>query len=181
MPNVSVARRYARALLDVAAESNALDVVTTQLTGFVAAFEVNRELNDVLVNPAYSRAQRAAVVDAVMTASGATNPLLANTLRLLTDRNRLPLLPDIARQFREMADERAGRVRGKVTSAVALGADVLKQMEQTFEKITQRDVVLESKVDPAVLGGVSAQVGSHLYDGTIRTQLESMRRGLKAG
>ncbi len=180
MPNVSVARRYARALLDVTAEAHALDVVSAQLTMFVAAIELNQELNDILVNPAYSRSQRTAVVDAVMSAMGTSHPLLVSTIRLLTDRNRLDTLPDIARQFRDMADARAGRVRGRVTSATPLPADLVRRIEEALERLTQRNVVLETRVDPSVLGGVSAQVGSFLYDGTLRTQLETMRRQLKS-
>lgn len=106
--------------------------------------------------------------------------LLASTMRLLTDRNRLSLLPGIARQFGDMADARAGRVRGQVTSAVPLDVAMLQQIVGTLERLTQRDVVLETKVDPAVLGGVCDQVGSFVYDGTLKSQLEAMRRQLKS-
>lgn len=179
MSNVSIARRYARALLEVASEANALDAITSQLRSFVTSFEHNPELQDVLVNPAYSANQRTSVVNALMGATGEVHPLLLNTMRLLTDRNRLAILPDISRQFAEMADAKAGRVRGQVTSAVPLDAGMMQQISQTLERITQRNVVLETKVDPAVLGGVSAQVGSFLYDGTLKSQLEAMRRQLK--
>ncbi|WP_426755639.1 ATP synthase F1 subunit delta [Myxococcus sp. Y35] len=180
MVNVSIARRYARALLDVATEAGRTDAVAEQLTALADVIAKNAELTDVLVNPAYTREQRLHVVESVMKAiPGGVEPTLANTLRLLVDRNRLGYLGDIARLFRDMADARAGRVRGHVTSAAPLPADALAQLQQTLQQLTQRNVLLETRVDPSLLGGVAAQVGSILYDGSIRTQLEEMRRELK--
>jgi F-type H+-transporting ATPase subunit delta len=179
MVNVSIARRYARALLDVATEAGRADAVSEQLSSFSGSIAQSRELEDVLFNPAYSREQRARVVEALLKALGPVEPVLANTLRLLVDRNRLGYLPDIARLYRDMADAQAGRVRGHVTSAIPLSADTLQSLAGTLKTLTQRNVVLEARVDPAVLGGVAAQVGSTLYDGTLRTQLEQMRRQLK--
>lgn len=179
MVNVSIARRYARALLDVAAEGNRTDAVADQLSAFVKALEQNRELSDVFLNPAYTRAQRNQVVESLIKMMGTVEPTLANTLRLLVDRNRLIYLPDIARVYREMADARAGRVRGHVTSATKLPPETLEMLRKNLQQITQRDVILESKEDPKLLGGMSAQVGSVLFDGSVRTQLEQLRRELK--
>ncbi|WP_338873499.1 ATP synthase F1 subunit delta [Myxococcus stipitatus] len=179
MVNVSIARRYARALLDVSSEAGRIDAVAEQLSSFADIVAKNPELADVLHNPAYSRSQRAQVVEGVMKLIPNMETVLANTLRLLVDRNRLTYVPDIARVFRDMADARAGRVRGSVTSAAALSSDALAQLQQTLQKMTQRNVILETRVDPSLLGGVSAQVGSILYDGSLRTQLEGMRRELK--
>ncbi|MBN8470377.1 ATP synthase F1 subunit delta [Corallococcus exiguus] len=180
MVNVSIARRYARAILDVAAEGNRTDAVAEQLNAFAAVVGKSPDLSDVLLNPAYSRAQRSRVVEALLQAMPSpAEPALANALRLLVDRNRLGYLPDIARLYRDMADARAGRVRGQVTSAAPLSADALTQLQQSLQQLTQRNVVLETKVDPSLLGGVAAQVGGTLYDGTLRTQLEQMRRELK--
>ena len=179
MVNVSISRRYARALLEVSSESGKADVVAEQLSTFVTAFQTHRDLADVLLNPAYTREQRTAVIDALIVAVGPLEPGLANTLRLLVDRNRLGFLPDIARLYRDMADAQAGRVRGHVTSATALTPEALEGVRSALQKLSGRNVVLETRVDPALLGGVSAQVGSLLYDGSLKTQLELMRRELK--
>ncbi|GMU02279.1 ATP synthase F1 subunit delta [Corallococcus caeni] len=180
MVNVSIARRYARAILDVAAEGNRTDAVAEQLNAFAAVVGQSPDLSDVLLNPAYSRAQRNSVVEALLKAMPSpAEPALANALRLLVDRNRLGYLPDIARLYRDMADARAGRIRGQVTSAAPLSPDAVSRLQQSLQQLTQRNVVLETKVDPSVLGGVAAQVGGTLYDGTLRTQLEEMRRQLK--
>lgn len=176
--NVSVARRYARALLDIAAESALLDKVSDQLSDFVKVLSESKDLNDVLANPAYDRAQRFAIVDHLAQSMQLSLPV-ANLLRLLVERNRMNSLPDIQRLYADLADARSGRVRGRVTSAVPLTDDVVKKLETSLEKMTQRDVVLETKVDPTLIGGVSAQVGNTVIDGSVKYQLEVMRRELR--
>lgn len=176
MVNVSIARRYARALLE--ASGPAADQVLAELQEFVVALESSKELNDVISNPAYSRSQREAVLEALLTARP-PNVALANTLRLLNDRNRLAQVGDIARLYRDLVDVRMGRVRGKVTSATPLDAAQLKAVEESLQKLTQRDVLLEAKVDKKLLGGMTAQVGSVVYDGSLRNQLDQLARDLK--
>jgi F-type H+-transporting ATPase subunit delta len=176
MLNVSIPRRYARALIDVAGAK--ADAVLTQLSALVELFEQSSELKDVATNPAYTRNQRLQVIEAVIRSATGLEPELANALRLLVERNRLVFLPDILRLYRDFADVKAGRVRGKVSSAVALSGESLQQIERSLEKLTQRNVVLETRVDPTLLGGVSAQVGSLVFDGSLRSQLQEMQRQL---
>lgn len=176
MANVSIARRYARALLE--ASGAAADQVLAELQTLVATLDSSPELKDVFSNPAYSRTQRNAVLESLLKA----NPVpvsLGNAMRLLNDRNRLDSLADIARVYRDLVDVRMGRVRGKVTSAKALDAGQLKALEDSLQKLTQRDVVLEAKVDASLLGGMTAQVGSVVYDGSLRNQLNQLARDLK--
>lgn len=178
MVNVSVARRYAKALLEVAAEAGSLDRVAEQLNGFGRTMQQSPELTDILTNPAYTRSQQTAVMDSVIKSLGGLEPAVANLLRLLVERHRMSYLPDISRLFGDMADARSGRVRGKVISAVKLPDETVRRLEQSLAKLTQRNVVLDPKVDPSILGGVSAQVGSVLFDGSLRSQLEDLRRTL---
>ncbi|MHB8877772.1 MAG: ATP synthase F1 subunit delta, partial [Myxococcaceae bacterium] len=119
------------------------------------------------------------VVEAVMAGVGGLDEVLSNTVRLLIERGRLAYLPDIARQFRDLADQKAGRVRGRVTSARALPPEAVSRLEKQLEQATQRNVVLETRVDESLLGGVSAQVGSVVYDGSLRTQLDELKRNLR--
>lgn len=177
MVNVSVARRYARALLDAAGPQ--AEEVLKQLQGLVASMAQSTELADVVSNPAYSHAQRQAVVEKMLAMGGQVAPALHNVIKLLNDRSRLAFLPDIARVYRDLVDARLGRVRGTVTSASPLNNEQLKQMEQSLEKLTQRNVELEAKVDKALLGGATAQVGSVLYDGSLKNQLSVLAQQLK--
>ncbi len=176
MVNVSIARRYARALLDASGAS--ADEALAQLQEFVTLVETSAELRDVVANPAYSRPQRAAVVEQLLKLTGATQPALIKLIMLMNERNRLSSLTDLARLYREMVDRRMGRVRGKISSATALSAEQLKKLEGALEKVTQRNVVLEAKVDPKLLGGLTAQVGSTIYDGSLRNQLDTLKQEL---
>jgi F-type H+-transporting ATPase subunit delta len=179
MVNVSIARRYARALLEAAGP--AADQVLTQLEGFVALLEGSAELADVVNNPAYTRAQKMKVVEALVQLTGGTNPQLVNALKLLVDRARLGFLPDITRVYRDLVDLKLGRVRGRITTAVPLPPDALTRLSAALKTIFQRDILLDSKVEPKILGGVTAQVGSTMFDGSLRSQLDELGRGLKSG
>jgi F-type H+-transporting ATPase subunit delta len=178
MVNVSIARRYARALLEAAGDS--AQGIGDQLATLVALIGNNSDIADIGVNPAYSRAQRLGVLEALIRLLGPTSPTLGNFLRLLVERHRLVLLPDITRLYRDMADAKAGRVRGTVVSAVELDSGAVKQLEKTLSQLLEKQVVLEARVDQTVLGGVSTQVGSVVFDGTLRTQLDDLKRVLQS-
>jgi F-type H+-transporting ATPase subunit delta len=180
MRNVSIARRYARALLEVASERGTADRVMDQLTGFAQVVRQNPDVADVLVNPAFTREQRMAVVEELARAAGDLDPGVVNLLRLLVDRSRFGYLADIARVYRDLADAKAGRVRGRVTSARPLDVQELSRLEQSLERMLQRNVVLDAQVNPKLIGGMATQIGSVLYDGSLRTQLEELRRALRS-
>lgn len=176
MQNVSVARRYARALLD--ASGPQADQVLTQLEELVRFLNASPDVLGALSNPALTRSQRMAMTEGVIKAADGLHKTLGNTLRLLTDRNRFSSLPALALQFRELVDQSMGRVRGTVTSATLLGDAQLIAIKAQLETLTQRKVLLETKVDPSLLGGVVASVGSRTYDGSLKSQLQDMGRQL---
>ncbi len=178
MANVSIARRYARALLEAAGAH--ADEVRQQLEGLWATLSASDELLDVMRNPAYTRAQRQGIVDGLVKASGGMNVALTHLLKLLTDRSRLVFLGDIARIYGELVDLKVGRIRGKVHSAAPLAPEQLTALEKSLEALTQADVVLEAQLDPSLLGGLTAQVGGVMYDGSLRSQLNQLGRTLKA-
>jgi F-type H+-transporting ATPase subunit delta len=103
----------------------------------------------------------------------------ANLLKLLVERNRVAFLPDIQRLYADLADAQSGRVRGTVASAVPLAPETVKAIEASLAKVTSRAVVLDTKVDASLLGGVTATVGSLMLDGSVKTQLEQLRRELR--
>jgi F-type H+-transporting ATPase subunit delta len=179
MVNVSVARRYARALLEASAPDE-LAGMADQLTTLAGLIASNPSLADVAHNPAYSRAQRHGVVEGLIRLLEPKSQTLPNFLRLLVDRHRLDIVPDIARLFRDMADAKAGRVRGTVISAVPLDPQAIRQLEEMLSRVVEKQVVLETRIDRDVLGGVSTQVGSVVFDGTLRTQLDDLKRALQS-
>ena len=176
MSNVPVARRYARALLDAAGAD--ADQVLVQLENITQYLESQPALFETISSPALARSQRLSLVEVIIDNAPGLQPVVANLMKLLNDRNRFSSMPFIARQFRDMVDSRMGRVRGSVTSASKLGDTQVAAIKKQLESITQRSVVLETKVDPALIGGVIAQVGSHMYDGSLRSQLAELGRTL---
>jgi len=174
----SIARRYARALFDLAVEEGRFEETGKELAAIRAGLESDPTLDAALRSPS-TREQRQGLAEALIAALK-PSVSLANTLRLLADRGRLAELPTIEAVYRTFADEKAGRVRARVTSAVVLTDDAAAKLRVALSAATKREVVLERAVDPAILGGVVAQVGSQLFDGSIKNQLSQLKRQLKA-
>jgi F-type H+-transporting ATPase subunit delta len=174
----SIARRYAKALFDLAVEQNKVEAWAESLRSLKQAVESSEELRDVLVNPIYTREQRRAIGTKLASALKLDREP-AHLLYLLGDRNRLAYLGTVVDTFCAMADEKLGRIRAHVVSATPLDTASAQAIADKLARATQAQVILVRAVDPALLGGVVATVGSLTYDGSVRTQLEALRTNLK--
>lgn len=175
----SIARRYAKALLAIGVSSNTYEKLGTELEQFAALME-NKELKDTLENPSYPLSKRKAIIEQLIIRLKPSKSVQSFML-LLTDRNRLGALPGIAREYQRMVDEHAGRVRAAVTSAQTLSMTDVTRLKQALEQKTKKKVILEQNTDPKLIAGMVTQVGSIVYDGSIRTRLEQMRQTLLEG
>lgn len=167
----SIARRYAKALLALGRDDGLVDRLGDDLARFERALA--GDVGDVMSNPVFTQAERRGVLDKVLPGL-ALHPTTMNFLRLLLDKNRFAALSDIVREYRALADDEAGRVRALVTTATELSPALREQVTQALIGATGRKVVLETKVDPALLGGMVARVGSRVYDASLRTRLERL-------
>ncbi|BDG09707.1 F0F1 ATP synthase subunit delta [Anaeromyxobacter paludicola] len=174
----SIARRYAQALFDLAVEQGRVEQWSDALAAFKQAVESSAELRDVLVNPVYVKEQRRAIA-AQLAAALKLDAEPANLLSLLADRNRFAYLTGIVDHFRSLADKKLGRLRARVVSATPLDPAVAQQIADRLAGAARANVIVEHHVDPSLLGGVVAQVGNLVYDGSVRTQLEDLRQTLK--
>jgi F-type H+-transporting ATPase subunit delta len=174
----SIARRYAKALFGLAVETGRVEAWAKSLESLREAVETSPDLRDVLSNPVYSKEQRRAIIEK-LAAALALDPEPSHLLFLLGDRNRLGYLAAIVATFRDLADQHLGRLRATVTSAVKLDDLAAQAIAEKLSQATKAKVLLDRVVDPALLGGVVAQVGSLVYDGSVRTQLEDLRKQLK--
>jgi len=170
----SLARRYARALFDVAVEKGTYERIGDEIDVLAKAYEGSRDLAEALTNPIFPRAQRRAVVEAILQRADAS-PTVRNFVLLLLEAERIPQLPAIARELRVLVDEKAGRVQAEVTSAAPLEREQVTKIQGALERLSGKSVVLEARQDPDLLGGVVAKVGDMVYDGSVRTTLELMR------
>jgi F-type H+-transporting ATPase subunit delta len=174
----SIARRYAAALFDVAATARALDGVERDLTAVVRLIASHEELRRAFDAPGIAPQKKRAVVDALLAASP-IQPEVGRLLRLLADRDRLALLPAVHEAFAaRMMDERRV-VSAEVVTAAPLGEARTAALSEALGRATGRTVLVTERVDPAIIGGVIAKVGSVVYDGSVTRQIERMRDQLR--
>lgn len=180
MTSRSAARRYARALFDVArAERVDLEKLGGEISDVAAFITGNEALHRVLVNPAIPASRKRAVMEQLLDRSPAS-PVLARLLLLLADRDRLVLVPELAEAYRDRLMEYQEVVRAQVTTAIALPADRVAALQQGLASVTGRRVQIDVNVDPSIVGGAIARVGSTVYDGSVTTQLQKMKQQLSA-
>ena len=177
MRNAAAARRYARAILDLAAEERAVEAVRKGLLALSEAWRNSPELRAVVHSPTVDLAARDEVLQAVVRRAGAPK-LLGDALRYMLRRGRLALLPEVAEAYERLAFEREGRVRADVVTAVKVDAAYLEQLRSVLQRVTGRKVALEHRVDEGILGGVVARVGDVVFDGSVRNRLEELRERL---
>jgi len=177
MSEAAVAQRYARAIFELGIEEHQLESLTKQVTAFANAYAASPELAVLFQNPNVSVDQREAVLKEVG-ARLAVGGLALNAIRLLAQRRRLAVLPELARQLVRLADEQTGVVRAIVTSAVPLSADYVSNLEQALGSATKRRVVVEQKHDPSLVAGLVTQIGDNTIDGSIKGRLADLERHL---
>lgn len=172
-----VARRYARALIDLGVETNSLEAIVRDITAVAELVEQNAELRDVRDNPQVTTTARSAVFGEVAQRMGA-HQLSKNALMFLSDRGRLRVLPAIAKALREEADRRAGIVRAHVSSAAPLADSYIARLTQALEARFQKKVVVQRTVDPSLIAGVVTRVGDTIIDGSVRARLTELKTEL---
>lgn len=173
-----VATRYARALLDIALERGSVETIHPQLRDIAHIYGNNRDLRAVLVNPSITLEERRRVLRALAQA-GQWDPMMLNFTLLLLDKDRIRVLEAIAREFQKLYDEHAGVVRAHVTSATSLSEGQKDGVRQAIAAVTGgKTVVIETVVDPELLGGVVTRVGGTVYDGSVRNHLHRLRESI---
>ncbi len=182
MADGSLARRYARAVLSIARDQPNVvattDAFASELAGFAEVLDLsNGELRGVLANPGITQGERRAVLDAVLPSMN-LSPTVANLLRLLLDKGRFAVLPEIRVQYMAMADELAGRVRATVSTARALTPALAAEVQASLEKATGKTVLVTFTVDSSLIGGMVAKVGDTVFDASVRSRLTAVQQSL---
>ena len=170
------AKRYARALMDVLYPDGAAAGLQ-QLQGFAALLQDQPNARQFLQNPTMAGDRRNRLLKEVSNAL-VFDRRVANFVNILTDRNRLPILEEIIGEYQKLLDERLGIVRARVTAALSLDPSQQRELMGKLEQITGKQVRMEVVVDPSLIGGVIAQLGSTIYDGSVRQQLQAFKSHL---
>lgn len=182
MQDGTIGRRYARALalaLEESGEADALSAVESQLSqlGAMLAKGGHADLREVMLNPSFTLEERRAVL-ADLAESHTFHVSLRTLLTILVDKDRIEMLPAVARAFTEEVDARLGRVRAQIRSAAPLDDASLASLLQMLERKTGRKVLPEVSVDSTLLGGISTRIGGQVFDNTVRGQLDRIRSTL---
>ena len=171
----AVARRYARAVFELAQQDGDLDAWEQRLTRVRELF-ADEQVASVLRNPTIATADR----ERLITESRGLDKEAVNLARLLVEADRIKEAPAIGEEFQRLSDEAAGRVRATATTAVELTAADRENLSRELGRSLAKDVRLTAVVDPRVLGGLRLQIGDHVIDVTVATRLQQLRRRLAA-
>jgi F-type H+-transporting ATPase subunit delta len=172
-------KRYANALLEsVAAHGDtSLDIALKDVTSFARAVEESFDLRNALMNPLFTEEERMRALSAVSKAMH-TSETVQRFFVLLIERDRMGEIAEIAEAFSKLADERRGRVRAEVQAASPLTPEATDRLRRALERSTGKTIELSVTVDPSLLGGVRARVGSMVFDGSIRAELDRLKTAL---
>lgn len=174
----AVSRRYAQALIELAKEGNEIERVGNDLASFVTACRGDDgRLGNALQSPVFTVEERRAVLDPVL-AKLAPSQTTANFLRLVNDKRRMALVPSIAQAYNALADAYVGRLQVVVQTAEPMGEALEREVRAALEQMTGKTVVIRAEVNPELIGGLVARIGDRVYDSSIRTRLENIRRNL---
>jgi F-type H+-transporting ATPase subunit delta len=177
---MTVARRYAKALLTMGKEDGKYKEYGEGLSGFAHLLEREPELRDALLNPIHSREDRRKLLLRMIELLQL--PLLvSNLLQLLLDKHRLNVVDGVAQAYQEMVDEVENVSRARVKAAISLDDATQNRLRRTLEKLTGSTVVMEVEEDPSIIGGIVAKVGDLVLDGSVRSQINSLRESLIKG
>ena len=177
MSSLTVARRYASALADVIAERNEEGIVREELKTWEQMVHGNPLLLEAFTNPTIPYEQKSKVLNDLI-AKAKVHPTTANFLRVLLRNQRFAELSHVNAKLAEIMDERAGVVSAQVVSARPISEPVKTALEQTLTQITQKRVRLSFETDESLLGGIVTRIGSTIYDGSVRSQLERLGQEL---
>jgi F-type H+-transporting ATPase subunit delta len=180
MKSESAARRYARALFSLAQDDGRVDEVQQNLAQFAELLERNAELRLALFRPLHPAKERRAVLASVSDRLGVQR-IVRNFFTYLVDQRRLVDFEGIRREFERLADAAAGRTRASIVSATPLADQDRERLRRALSARTGGEVELDVEVDPALIGGVIAKLGTLVFDGSLRTQLNQLRASLTKG
>ena len=170
----ALAERHAGALVDVASENKQAEQAKQELAAFAAIVRESAELRAFLANPTIARAGKHAAIEQLVERMGASRTL-RNYLFVIVDQRRAGMLIEIEQAFSALLDARRGITQATVTSAADLTAEERVELDAALAKLTHRKVQARFTTNAALIGGAVVRIGSTIYDGSVRAQLDRLR------
>jgi len=175
------ARRYAAALFDVTEKNRSSDRAERELTDLAQALLSHAELSRVIASPAVPASVKKTIVTEIIKKAGVVSAEVQRVVAMLADRDRLDIVSDVASAYASRVMDARRVVRAEVTTALPLSAATRTALGEALGRATGREVTITERVDPAIVGGIVARVGSVVYDGSVTRQLERLRERLTQG
>lgn len=172
-----IARRYAAALADVVLNTGEADIVQAELGQFATIIEANARLFSALNSPLVSHAQKESILESLIERARPSKTT-SNFLRVLVRNSRLAAIAPISKRFAFELGERRDIVTAEIVSARQLAANEQSELKSQLEKVTGKLVNMEFRIDENLIGGVVTRIGSTVYDGSIRTKLNTLKEQL---
>ena len=174
----SLAGRYATALFGLARDQGQIDAVTRSLDSLEAAMTESSDFRALATSPLIGRADAAKAIEALVPTLG-VDPITANFLGVLAENGRLSELRNVIRSVRRLAAAHRGETTAEVTSAHPLNDGQVARLKANLKARVGRDVSIDARVDPTLLGGMVVRLGSQMIDASIRTKLNNLALAMK--
>jgi len=172
-----IAKRYAKALVQLAEEKKIVDKTRDDLAAFVSAVDSLPALQKLFASPVFTPANKTAVIKELAGKLG-MQPTTQRFVEHLAETGRIRYVKDVFEAFQEILAERTNRAMARLTTATAITPADLAGIKKKLEELTGKQVDIDTKIDASLIGGAKAQIGSTIYDGTIKNQLSKMRNQL---
>lgn len=174
MSITTISNRYGRALVDVVLAKGIQTEVKNEVSNFANMFDECADLKEVFSNPTVSQHQQKKLLDALIEKTQPSN-VTANFLQILLQNYRLHHLPEISKAFSRILDERLNIITASITTANEVDEEQKQLLKNNLHKLTGKEIRLHFFTDPTIIGGALTQIGSEIYDGSIRNHLEQLR------
>ena len=180
MKNLAVARRYAKALMLIGKENGQAETYQSELNTISELIVKERNLEEAICNPLYHSADRKKVLEVIVEKLNLSD-VMSSFLLLLFDKGRFRFINNIRDFYDKLVDELKGITRASLISASDLSSETVNRIRTSLVKMTGKEVILELKQDPELIGGIVTRIGDLVLDGSIKTQLLNMKKFLKRG
>jgi F-type H+-transporting ATPase subunit delta len=177
MSDIVVAKRYARALFEVAQEKGLISKVEEELKSVASAIKDNADLQKFLSHPGVDASSKKDLLKQIF--AGEVSEPVWNTLMVLIDKGREDMVSALVNDYVKIANEAQGLANATVYSAFALNDNQVAEIAAHFKQITGKTLRVETAIDPKLLGGIQVRIGDRLYDGSISGKLERLAKSLK--
>jgi F-type H+-transporting ATPase subunit delta len=170
----NIAKRYAKAFFGIAKEDQKYELYYSELALFSSIMSENKNLREFFSNPVFDQDEKKAVVTSILQKIDISKTT-ENFLKLLVDKRRIDILPEIENAYRQLMDDTLKRTRVNVRTAFPLSAELSRKLQERLEEMTGKKVEMAIAEDASLMGGIVVGVGDTLYDGSIKTQLRNIR------